>query len=109
MATVAKGATRAGRGATDETSAVTGGRRRRRHPTQAAWYVPYLFLAPYLVLFTAFALIPAGLLVWISLHDWDFLLPGKPWVGLDNFRKLFDSNSTVYTDYWRSMKATGIF
>jgi multiple sugar transport system permease protein len=106
MATVAGGTARAGRGTADEPS-VPG--RARRHPTRAPWYVPYLFLAPYLVLFAAFALIPAGLLVWISLHDWDFLLPGKPWVGLDNYRKLFDSGSTVYSDYWKSMKATGIF
>ncbi|MGZ5400145.1 MAG: carbohydrate ABC transporter permease, partial [Nocardioides sp.] len=51
--------------------------------------LPWLFLAPYLVLFGAFVLLPIGLGLWISLHSWDFTLPGKPFVGLDNYRDLF--------------------
>ena len=81
----------------------------RLPPTRAKWYTPYLFLAPYLILFTAFSLVPTGMLFWISLHDWDFLLPGKPFVGLDNFQKLFDSASTQFDPFWKSMKATGLF
>jgi multiple sugar transport system permease protein len=46
---------------------------------------PYLFLLPYLVLFLTFVIVPAVFGIWISLHNWDFLLPGKPFVGLDNY------------------------
>ncbi|NRQ30282.1 sugar ABC transporter permease [Nonomuraea sp. NN258] len=70
---------------------------------------PYLFLAPYLVLFCVFVLAPALFGLYVSLHDWDFLLDGKPFVGLDNYTALFDGNSAVYADFWMSMRATGIF
>ena len=82
-----------------------------RNPSKAhtRWYTPYAFLAPYLLLFTVFAIVPIGYGVWISLHEWDYMLPNKPWAGLDNYADLFDSESVVFSDYWTSMGATGIF
>jgi multiple sugar transport system permease protein len=71
--------------------------------------VAWLFLAPYLVLFGAFVLLPIVLGLWISLHAWDFTLPGKPFVGLDNYVALFDPSSIAYSRFWNSMQATGIF
>jgi multiple sugar transport system permease protein len=70
---------------------------------------PYLFLAPYLVLFGLFVLAPSVYVIWISLHDWDFLLPGKPFVGLQNYLNLFRSGSVTSEPYWQSMIATGKF
>ena len=70
---------------------------------------PYLFLAPYLVLFTLFVAIPAVLGLWISLHDWDYLLDNRPFVGLQNYANLFDETSVVYPDFWNGMKNTLIF
>ncbi len=69
----------------------------------------YLFLAPYLVLFTSFVLAPIVYGLWISLHDWDFLLPGKPWAGLSNYTDLFTSGSVSSGPFWSAMRATGIF
>jgi multiple sugar transport system permease protein len=54
-------------------------------------------------------LIPAGFGLWISLHDYNYLLPGKPWVGLANYIELFTPGSRDSADFWRSMSATGIF
>ena len=70
---------------------------------------PYLFLLPYLVLFLTFTLGPAVYGLWISLHEWDYLLPGKPFVGLDNYTALFNSASPVFEFFWSGMQATGIF
>ena len=70
---------------------------------------PYLFLAPYLLLFGVFAASPVLLGAWISLHQWDYLLPDKPFVGLDNYRALFDPESSVYGFWWESLRATAIF
>lgn len=70
---------------------------------------PYLFLAPYLVLFGVFVVLPGLYGLWISLHDWDFLLPRKPWVGLRNYQNLFSPESRDFGDFWQSMKATGLF
>nr|WP_296069259.1 sugar ABC transporter permease [uncultured Actinoplanes sp.] len=81
-----------------------GGRVRR-----TAVATPYLFLLPYVALFATFVLAPAVYGLWISLHDWDYLLPGKPFVGLDNYKALFDSSSPVFDFFWQSMSATGIF
>jgi multiple sugar transport system permease protein len=77
----------------------------RRSGSLTAW----LFLAPYLVLFGGFVLLPILLGLWISLHNWDFTLPNKPFVGLDNYTALFDSSSVSFEPFWKSMRATGIF
>lgn len=71
--------------------------------------VPYLFLAPYLILFGVFVLAPSVYVIWISLHDWDFLLPGKPFVGLKNYLDLFRSGTVTSEPFWQSMTATGKF
>ena len=71
--------------------------------------VPYLFLAPYLVLFGLFVLAPSVYVIWISLHDWDFLLPGKPFVGLQNYLNLFKPGTITSGPFWSSMLATGKF
>lgn len=69
----------------------------------------WAFLAPYLVLFGMFVVLPALYGLWISLHSWDFTLPGRPWIGLDNYINLFDDQSVAFADFWRGMANTGIF
>ncbi|MBA3233059.1 MAG: sugar ABC transporter permease [Propionibacteriales bacterium] len=69
----------------------------------------WLFLAPYLALFVTFVLAPIVLGLWISLHNWDFTFPNKPFVGLQNYRDLFSPDSPTSAPFWSSMKATGIF
>jgi len=71
--------------------------------------IAYLFMAPYLVLFTAFVILPAILGIWISFRSYDLRLPGKPFVGLDNYRSLFDTESIRGEAFWNGMKATGLF
>ena len=66
-------------------------------------------MAPYLVLFGIFILFPVFYGVWISLHNWDYLLPGKPWVGLQNYVDLFTPGSVTFEPFWQSMDATGKF
>ncbi len=75
----------------------------------ARGFTPYLFLAPYLVLFVGFVAIPAIYGIWISLHDYDYLLPKQPWAGLSNYTHLFTADSRDGADFWQSMAVTGIF
>ena len=70
---------------------------------------PYLFMLPYLALFLAFLVVPAVFGIWISLHSWDFLLPNKPFVGLENYTALFDPTSVQFQPFWNGLKATAIF
>ncbi|MBO4205466.1 carbohydrate ABC transporter permease [Micromonospora echinofusca] len=72
-------------------------------------FTPYLFLAPYLLIFGVFGLLPVVLGVWLSLHQWDFQLPNRPFVGLDNYAELFSADSVVYADWWQAVRATAIF
>ncbi len=72
-------------------------------------WTPYVFLAPYLLLFTVFVLVPAILGFWMSLHNWDYLMPEQPWVGLQNYINLFTPGSPTAAFFWQSMQATGIF
>ena len=82
---------------------------RGRKPADAGVLTAYLFMAPYLALFITFIVIPVVFGVWISLHEWDPLLPTKPFVGLENYVDLFTPGSTTFEPFWRSMEATGKF
>jgi multiple sugar transport system permease protein len=94
-------------GAAASTREATGRRRRRIRRSRRA--TPYLFLLPYAVLFIGFILLPAIYGIWISLHDYDYLLPHQPWVGLRNYLDLFKAGSRDGHDFWQSMQATLIF
>jgi multiple sugar transport system permease protein len=82
---------------------------RNRPVRRAGRATPYLFLAPFLVLFVGFVLLPAVYGLWISLFDYNYLLPGKPFVGLQNYIDLFTPGSRDSANFWKSMEATGIF
>ena len=69
----------------------------------------YLFLAPFLLLFVVFVVVPAVYGIWISLHAWNPLLPVKPFIGLTNYLQLFTPGSLTSGDFWQSMGATAIF
>ncbi|WP_194396719.1 carbohydrate ABC transporter permease [Microbacterium atlanticum] len=83
--------------------------RRRGAPTRQGALTPWLFLTPYLLLFVVFVVAPAVFGLWISLHEWDYTLPNKPFVGLENYTDLFDPNSVSSEPFWTSMRATAIF
>jgi multiple sugar transport system permease protein len=80
----------------------------RATPRMRPW-TPYVFLAPYLVLFAVFMALPIGFGFWTSLHEWDINLPAKPFVGADNYADLFDPGSVDGSRFWMAMRATGIF
>jgi multiple sugar transport system permease protein len=86
-------------------AAVRGGRRTASRDTLTA----YVFLAPYLILFGVFVLLPAVIGLWISLHRYNYLLPNKPFIGLQNYTDLFTQGSPTFDFFWQSMRATAIF
>ena len=56
-------------------------------PQRARRWAPYLFIAPFFLLFAVFGLFPLGFSVWLSLHQWDAAagLGAMRWVGLENY------------------------
>ncbi|GLY50613.1 sugar ABC transporter permease [Lentzea sp. NBRC 102530] len=61
---------------------------------------PYLFIAPFFVIFAVFGLFPLVYTAWVSLHDWDITGAGA-FVGLDNYVTLFAD-----PDFWNSVYNT---
>lgn len=51
---------------------------------------PYLFMAPYFILFTAFSLLPIIFTLYISLNEWDGYNDIK-FVGMSNFVRMFEN------------------
>jgi multiple sugar transport system permease protein len=84
-------------------------RRAHRAPHWPRPWTPYLFLAPFLLIFGTFVLAPAAYGFWMSLHNWDFFLPDRPFVGLQNYVQLFTPGALVAAQFWESMRATGTF
>ncbi|MFE2009813.1 carbohydrate ABC transporter permease [Streptomyces sp. NPDC059491] len=61
---------------------------RPRRPRPGRSPLPYLFVAPFFLLFAVFGAYPLLQTFWVSLHDWDRLSGQGRWVGLENFRRL---------------------
>ncbi|OZM77383.1 carbohydrate ABC transporter permease [Pseudonocardia sp. MH-G8] len=72
-------------------------------------WTPYVFLAPFFVLFAVFVLLPIGLGLWASLHRWSLGLPHRPFVGVDNYADLVSGESVLSVEFWKGMRATAIF
>ncbi|MGV9374189.1 carbohydrate ABC transporter permease [Nonomuraea sp. NPDC003707] len=65
---------------------------------------PYLFVAPFFVIFGVFGLFPLLYTAWVSLHDWD-LAGDTGFVGLANYADLFAD-----PDFWNAVVNTlGMF
>jgi cellobiose transport system permease protein len=63
---------------------------------------PYLFVAPFFLVFAAFGLFPILYTAWVSLHEVDLQNPNKTtWVGLENYRNLFRSEF-----FWNALENT---
>ena len=58
---------------------------------------PYLFIAPFFVIFGVFGLFPLGYTAWISLHAWD-ISGDQGFVGFDNYATLFGD-----PDFWNAI------
>ncbi|KAF1302823.1 MULTISPECIES: carbohydrate ABC transporter permease [Enterococcus] len=58
--------------------------------------IPWLFIAPHLIIFIIFFLIPVIFGIYVSFTDWDLF--GSPtFIGLDNYKELFfNKDSTFY-------------
>lgn len=68
---------------------------------------PYLYIAPFFILFSIFGLYPMGYTFWISMHNWPLISSGKPhqFLGFGNFSELFHQHL-----FWNSVYNTfGIF
>jgi multiple sugar transport system permease protein len=89
-----------------QTIATTGTPARRR-----VSFLPYLFILPHLIFFTAFLAYPFLYGIYISLFNFDFLRPEfRPFVGFQNYNNiLFNRTSVQFTDFWTAAGNTAQF
>ncbi|WP_211262645.1 carbohydrate ABC transporter permease [Nitriliruptor alkaliphilus] len=73
---------------------------------RAAWWrreervAPYLYVAPFLVIFLVFGVFTIGYTLWVSLHDWH-VFGGREFVGLANYLRLAEDPR-----FWRAVQNT---
>lgn len=82
-----------------EPAAVPRRRRARLHSFEAR-SAPYVYIAPFFLLFAAFGLFPLLDTAWISLHRYR-LGSSMSWTGLDNYVWLF-TNPAFYNALWKT-------
>jgi multiple sugar transport system permease protein len=68
-------------------------------------WTAYLFNAPGLILFFAFTLYAVIVSLWLSFHDWDLLVPERPFIGLDNYREVW-ADSAFWAAIWHTVYFT---
>jgi len=78
--------------------------RRRFTASQRDAVAGYLFVAPQVVGITAFVLVPLGLVVYFSLHQWNVLAGTFEFVGAENFEHFLADPQLAPV-----MQATGVF
>ena len=69
-----------------------------------SWWLPWVLLAPQVAVISIFFFWPAAQALLQSLQQQDAFGSSVEWVGLDNFRRLFDDES-----YLASFRITAIF
>jgi raffinose/stachyose/melibiose transport system permease protein len=74
-----------------------GSRRRLEHLPGEARRIGYLYVAPALLIYAAFNLLPLVQGVNVSFFEWDGITPGT-WVGLDNYTEFF-TDPAIRTGY----------
>ena len=66
---------------------------------------PYLYVAPFFVLFAVFGLFPLAFTAWVALRDWRLVGGDRGFIGLENFREVL-----VDDRFWTAIGNTfGLF
>lgn len=70
---------------------------------------PYLFVAPFLVLFCVFVLAPILVLAYSSSRQWILGFDTGGFVGEENYATLLSGKGVLSEEFWSGMKVTTIF
>ncbi|MCB0058758.1 MAG: sugar ABC transporter permease [Caldilineaceae bacterium] len=65
--------------------------------------VGYIFISPFILGFLIWFMIPAGVALWLTAHDWNLISPPK-YVGMKNLITMVGDDR-----FWQSLKVTTIY
>lgn len=82
---------------------------RRRRIRRGNPVTPYLFTAPFLVLFSAFVLAPILILAYSSTRQWILGFDSGGFVAFENYSTLFSGQGVLSEEFWSGMRVTTIF
>ena len=74
--------------------------RRRRGSQRRREMAGLLFVLPAMLLVVVFFLVPLGMTVWMSFHDWP-LMGAPEWIGVENYEKMWGDRR-----FWNAMEFT---
>lgn len=74
-----------------------------RKPARRRTIVGYIFIAPFILGFLIWFMVPAMTSLWLVVHDWNMIAQPE-FVGLDNFRDLFADKL-----FWQALKVTTVY
>lgn len=83
--------------ATTATRADTSTAPARRAPRRRREAAPYLFLAPFFLMFVVFIVYPVGQAVVMSFFDWDLLTQSATDFGVDNYVQMFGASGLTWS------------
>lgn len=69
----------------------------------------FAFNGPYLIAFLLFAVFPVIFGLYISLHSWNAVSGGGPFVGIKNYSQLFSMSTLAGSDFLTGLRNTLIF
>jgi multiple sugar transport system permease protein len=82
--------------------------RRRRSSTASSWvdrHFRLLLVAPAVALILLLTVFPLGYSLWVDFVNFDFTIPGHAWIGLDNFRTVWNdpvARHALWVTIWLS-------
>jgi ABC-type sugar transport system permease subunit len=82
---------------------IAGRKARNRWAARRRFLVPYVFIGPNVLLFTAFSFAPLLYAVYISFHDWS-LIGDAEYLGLGNYLRLFKDRL-----FWQALGNTLVY
>lgn len=74
------------------------------HQMRKQWSA-YLFISPWFILFSIFTLFSLSFSFYLSFHEWNIIQPAKPFIGLDNYIRLFH-DAKFYQALWNTILFT---
>ncbi|TFE04126.1 carbohydrate ABC transporter permease [Jeotgalibacillus salarius] len=77
--------------------------------SKASGFTSFLFVLPYLIMFTLFLVFPLIYGIYISFHDWNLISPIHPFVGLENYSAIFISGTPENRVFLNGLKNTAQF
>jgi len=89
---------------TAKTVSKRGSRRRWSVRDREDFWTGLFCLTPAVTISLIFVVLPIIYSFYLSFHQWSILIADKPFVGLDNYRRLLKS-----TEFWNAMRNTGVY